>query len=104
MEYGNAIPSIGVAVFLVCTLGYNAQMTQTHLEHVVGDRDHYSAKTGEKTVAIVTKNCLHKSSDESAWYTAFDGQPYTINFPNGDSCKVVSFEEVRPAERGVAQK
>jgi|SRR5580692_1008753 hypothetical protein len=90
---------VGAAVGLACMVLFcgdsNAQMTQTHLEHVTGDRDNYTARTGGKVVAISTENCLHKASDEEAWYTAMDGKPYTINFPNGDSCKVLSFKEVK---------
>jgi hypothetical protein len=86
---------VGLAfMILFCGASY-AQMTQTRLEHVTGDRDDYTAKTGGKTVAITTDKCLHKASDEDALYTAMDGKPYTINFPNGDSCKVLSFKEVK---------
>jgi hypothetical protein len=79
-------------------------MTQTRLEHVTRDRDDYTAKTGGKPVAITTEQCLHKASDEDAWYTAIDGKPYTVNFSNGDTCKVLSFKEVKQRSSGTGKR
>jgi hypothetical protein len=85
------IPLNTVLLALVLAL---PQGTTTQIYHVRGDRDQYTGVVGEKQVEIITKDCLHKASDEQAGYYDL-GQPgdQTIAFANSDSCKVVKFGE-----------